>query len=1138
MWSITVKTLDSQNHQFDEVDPDKTIKEFKEQISSTVGIEAARQRLIFCGRVLSDEKKVSEYSLEGRVVHLVQRQPPTPGQEGGDRMAESEARARSRDRGPSAGVRHFHVQGGGGAAHTVGAIGQSSPLVRLNMAKEMIRKANAVMDRMERGEATDQGGPGEAAEGAAAGAEDGPPPLEPVGAPASAAADEGNASAGFSSGPIQFSLGGLPAEATIHVQAEGQGGSQGGLAEAISAMVQQATSAMAGGGVEGNFSVRVENGRVVREQGGPQPGGEGGAAPAAGQGQGGASAPGSPSGIRHPPPSVLADVMDLFNQAQARMATLSTRLSTMLRDDPVMESPMSNQTYYNSYSSCLHYLAHAQHAMSDIMVNLSRPPPRQLRARPFVIQSVVQSAVLQSVPIVTTSTTAAPPTAAAGPPTAATAPPATATPSAATTTTTTHSSSATSAHAAAVHAAAVSEASAAHAAAHAAAVAAASAPAAAATPASSLAQLLGAVAGGGVGSIGSAQMQPVVVGIELGPEMFSQTGPAMGTGNNMQGMISSAIQQALRGGTPTTQGQGNVPNGPQVQVAVGPPLHLPMGPPQLPQGMGMGNLNSFDPFLPCSSHHLPGRGQVRAPRVSSRTARSAPGSANTSRSPSLSRRSGAATVGQTPTSGQPGAAFGHQERIFRNLGTGGLAGGLGDLMAEMMGGTQENLVGGETDQQMMSMIQGVMGQVMGAMGGGGNRTTIGQFLNTLPDYSYVEGDSLVTDLLMTLAHHLTFQDMVAIVASNPTPATMAGLQAPLRQFIVEKVLKGAEPSKENIETALLAIADDWFAQMEQSASLASVRDNVDYAETMHSFLSVRPVELVMMVLQADSQEFTTRLAPMVRRISAEATALSLYCFTDRMTSLERVVQDRLTALTEDVGPMIRQWTLGSAITHLRSFVSGVDVEQGDIERWVVASDMVEARKLAREARIAARSIPVANNAPEPVSMEVSPPHVQESEPGTTRPVALIPPPEQDQAFPPSLLAVPSMTTSSLPSMSSLPAAWVPIIARDQAIPAGSQAPHSDAYLAGQPSKRRRLNTECKPRGEVQRLIEQSLKEAMDQTGLQPTTGAASVIEQVVANRNVQVAVEQMARESFQERSGEGEDFKPERFPAVEQFRKK
>jgi len=132
-------------------------------------------------------------------------------------------------------------------------------------------------------------------------------------------------------------------------------------------------------------------------------------------------------------------------------------------------------------------------------------------------------------------------------------------------------------------------------------------------------------------------------------------------------------------------------------------------------------------------------------------------------------------------------------------------------MAEMMGGTQEG--GGETDQQMMSMIQGVMRQVMGAMGGGEDRTTVGQFLNTLPDYSYVEGESLVTDMLMTLANHLTFQDMVAIVSNNPSPATIAGLQEPLRQFISEKVLKGAEATKENVETALMNIADDWFAQM-------------------------------------------------------------------------------------------------------------------------------------------------------------------------------------------------------------------------------------------------------------------------------------------------------------------------------------
>ena len=63
----------------------------------------------------------------------------------------------------------------------------------------------------------------------------------------------------------------------------------------------------------------------------------------------------------------------------------------------------------------------------------------------------------------------------------------------------------------------------------------------------------------------------------------------------------------------------------------------------------------------------------------------------------------------------------------------------------------------------------------------------------------------------------------------------------------------------------------------------------------------------------------------------------------------------MTALTEDVGPMIRQWTLGSAITHLRSFVNGVEVEQGDIERQVVASDMVEERRLVRNIHVPCRT---------------------------------------------------------------------------------------------------------------------------------------------------------------------------------------
>lgn len=75
---VTVRTLDSQSYEFDPENEEITVKEFKELILPKVNVAVDKQRLIFHGKVLHDDKKIKEYGVDGCVIHLVERAPPPP----------------------------------------------------------------------------------------------------------------------------------------------------------------------------------------------------------------------------------------------------------------------------------------------------------------------------------------------------------------------------------------------------------------------------------------------------------------------------------------------------------------------------------------------------------------------------------------------------------------------------------------------------------------------------------------------------------------------------------------------------------------------------------------------------------------------------------------------------------------------------------------------------------------------------------------------------------------------------------------------------------------------------------------------------------------------------------------------------
>ncbi|KAK9300653.1 hypothetical protein QLX08_006697 [Tetragonisca angustula] len=390
MIDLTVKTLDSQNHAFSLEDDQITVRGFKEYIAETVAVPADSQRLIYCGRVLQDEKKLNDYDVNGKVIHLVQRAPPQPGQRGND-GGQSQGQNHGSQMWQNPQRTHYRLTRAQmhGNAMYLGAMSVPAEIVeghglpvpqfsnslsngRLIAARHMLERANRLMDRLE--------SPSQSANLSAA--ENNRPPLSQL---------------------MQESE--LDAEQYLFSNNETTTNGGARLAEAAAAAIAAALSAAGANNVtllrgnnDENTEARPAN--ETNEENQPdtqQP--QQSQQPQSEQ-QGSTSNNDEQSNRRSsqqlPRPPQLAELLDLLIDTQSRLRPHTERYCKLMRDDPVLSSEgrrvEETQTFVNGVSECLHYMSHACHALSDIIVDMSQQPPRNLRCRPIIIQ---HSAILQ-----------------------------------------------------------------------------------------------------------------------------------------------------------------------------------------------------------------------------------------------------------------------------------------------------------------------------------------------------------------------------------------------------------------------------------------------------------------------------------------------------------------------------------------------------------------------------------------------------------------------------------------------------------------------------------------------------------------------------------------------------------------------
>uniref|UniRef100_A0AAQ5Y0R9 Large proline-rich protein BAG6 n=1 Tax=Amphiprion ocellaris TaxID=80972 RepID=A0AAQ5Y0R9_AMPOC len=408
------------------------------------------------------------------------------------------------------------------------------------------------------------------------------------------------------------------------------------------------------------------------------------------------------------------------------------------------------------------------------------------------------------------------------------------------------------------------------------------------------------------------------------------------------------------------------------------------------------------------------------------------------------------------------------------------------------------------------IVQGVLSTMMSALGAQqGSGESIAQFIQRLSQTSNLfapgSGDAVgfFGDLLSMVCQSISLVDVVLLLHGNAQP--LSRIQSQLCDFFTEHYLQGQEPTDANITAAedLINGLEEYIAE---SFATVTVREGVDIVQTNLSFLRQQFTQMASHILRCSDHTFGPRLLLLCTQGLFECLALNLHCLRGEQSALIAVINHHIRRMSAEVNPSLVNWLTSMMSTRLHVI----------LEQNPVTEDQIQHYCIQNEVHVITQTVCQLEDSLSPVAATtVKEAMASSGDTGKRGCPAETPKGPEDTA--------PEME----PWATAVPPEWVPIIRQDMVSQRKVKAhsPLSDAYLHGMPAKRRKTS-QCE--GPYLSLSD-AVSRAARAVGVLPVT-APNSLQGELEKPEVQEVYTKQVKSDIKERVRENPDYNAQRFP--------